>query len=50
MDPDANVAEQKRIGSKRNPDAHDVARLRELRVALREWLAKGGFPPKKPAV
>jgi hypothetical protein len=25
---------------------NDKARARELRAALREWRAKGGFPPK----
>jgi hypothetical protein len=46
MDPDANVAEQRRLKAKIKMDAHDRARLRDLRAALREWLAGGCFPPK----
>lgn len=45
MDPNANVAEQRRLRRSKNPD--DRARLRELRIALREWIARGGFPPER---
>jgi hypothetical protein len=47
MDPDANVREQERIRvfppSLRTRDQRD--RLRELREALRDWIAGGGFHP-----
>ena len=49
MDPDANWQEQQQLKAAikaGTADAHDRARLRELRAALREWLARGGFPPK----
>lgn len=52
MDPDANLAEQRRIiarmladGSE-SIDTGDAVRLAELAQALDEWIAKGGFLPK----
>jgi hypothetical protein len=55
MDPNANLAEQRRILDKlRNPfDAYTeeelslLRRLAELVEAMDEWLTKGGFFPKK---
>lgn len=49
MDPDANLAEQKRLRALRRrqglgPD--DRQRLAELVQALNEWIQRGGFPPK----
>jgi hypothetical protein len=48
MDPNANIAEQDRIMAipyaQRTRAAH--ARLRELRAALDEWRARGGFDPE----
>lgn len=41
MDPNANLQEQERILT----TGGDRARLRELRVALGEWLEGGGFAP-----
>lgn len=49
MDPDANLKEQKELIkkiAKKEDDAHDRSRLRELQSALREWRSRGGFPPK----
>jgi hypothetical protein len=49
MDPDANWEEQQRIKAAikaGNADSYDRARLRELRASLREWIKRGGFPPK----
>lgn len=49
MDPDANREEQRRIQARivgGNAEPGDRARLRELKQALSEWIAKGGFPPK----
>ena len=43
MDPDANFAEQVRLLNAETPA--DKARRRELRLALAEWLARGGFSP-----
>lgn len=56
MDPDANLAEQEQILTRRRQYAQaggppsaderqDAARLRELRAALRAWLDAGGFAP-----
>lgn len=52
MDPNANLAEQDdliRLNYFREPDADTRAaraeRLEELRAALREWIARGGFAP-----
>jgi hypothetical protein len=49
MDPNANLAEQDRIVTRRQAagmlNRQDAARLRELRQALAAWLAGGGFPP-----
>ena len=42
MDPNANLAEQQTI---LDNDTIDRARLRELREALADWLANGGFEP-----
>jgi hypothetical protein len=50
MDPDANWYEQIRLKAlikAGDATSYDRAELRELRAALREWLASGGFPPKK---
>lgn len=50
MDPDANWEEQKRIREwQRDGKAleGDSRRLRELRMALNEWIRNGGFPPKE---
>ena len=44
MDPCANLAEQARLLACES--ASDKARRRELREALSEWLAHGGFAPK----
>lgn len=43
MDPNANLAEQSTLlgASSR----YDLNRRRELREALDEWLARGGFAP-----
>jgi hypothetical protein len=46
MDPNANLAEQARLWDSRDRD--DKARLTELRVALYEWMAAGGFAPDWP--
>lgn len=50
MDPDANLREQEQIINRRGATRgsvyySDVARLDELRRALGEWLARGGFDP-----
>ena len=44
MDPNANLQEQEAILTNWTIRA-DIARLRELRIALRDWLAAGGFEP-----
>ena len=59
MDPDANWREQQeildRLARTYPPDpedeideqiAEDVEQLIELHLALKGWLARGGFPPK----
>lgn len=53
MDPDANLAEQRRIiarvfGSRYDEvnDAADLDRLAELSQALDEWLSSGGSLPQ----
>jgi len=48
MDPQANIEEQERIITRRlegTPQPDDEVRLAELRIALRGWLAAGGFQP-----
>jgi len=47
MDPNANWAEQVRILTRvnRGEDA-DLERLEDLRLALSEWVARGGFFPR----
>ena len=56
MDPDANLAEQRRIIARMNQHSmtvscactkcvDDGARLAELVQALDEWLTRGGFLP-----
>ncbi len=50
MDPNANLAEQERIinNAKANGVVSVVSRnprLRELRLALAEWMNRGGFEP-----
>jgi len=54
MDPDANLAEQRRIAARLLDDnqrkddygrAQDANRLAELVQALDEWLTRGGFLP-----
>lgn len=44
MDPQANLTEQAELLLFTDPATH-AARLLELRVALRDWLARGGFEP-----
>ena len=52
MDPNANLAEQRRIvermlDNEENPDyLDDAQRLAELVEALDGWITKGGFLPK----
>jgi len=49
MDPDANWEEQQRIKAAikaGNANSYNRARLRELQASLREWIKRGGFPPK----
>lgn len=50
MDPDANLEEQNRLIARSNKNGYlsevDALRLDELKEALKEWLDKGGFPPK----
>lgn len=48
MDPNANKKEQQELLAKKAKqggklDAHDTARLRELKAALADWQRKGGF-------
>lgn len=52
MDPDANLAEQRRLAARlveAEPDspgfAADACRLAELVLALDEWVGGGGFLP-----
>jgi hypothetical protein len=47
MDPNANLLEQERIlvARRDNGDMRDRYRLRDLRVALCEWLNSEGFAP-----
>lgn len=51
MDPNANLAEQASILAGRTQEPAepyseiDAPRLRELRVALDQWLYRGGFEP-----
>lgn len=56
MDPNANLAEQLKLTARiyaeldrshPSVDESDVARLCELVEALDEWLAGGGFLPKR---
>lgn len=50
MDPKANMEEARRIRARiRRGQAEpgDHARLKELGEAKREWIAKGGFWPKR---
>lgn len=46
MDPDANLREQEDLLNQRTRDAHDRARLKELREALWGWLHGHGFEPQ----
>lgn len=52
MDPDANLAEQRRLAKELSEAASDewtrgrAGRLAELVQALDEWICKGGFLPK----
>jgi hypothetical protein len=54
VDPDANLAEQRRLREKMqaqfaagaNPNWMDVQRLLELVEALDDWIRKGGALPK----
>lgn len=49
MDPNANLAEQRRIIARINegaPFVEDERRLAELAEALDEWLSNGGFLPE----
>ena len=43
MDPNANLAEQSRLLQAES--RHDKQRRAELRRALQEWLARGGYAP-----
>jgi len=51
MDPNANLAEQRRIVARmldeesEHIDTGDAVRLAELAQALDEWISKGGFLP-----
>lgn len=48
MDPNANLAEQRRILARFNADEASLAdaeRLAELVAALDEWISRGGFLP-----
>lgn len=49
MDPNANILEQETLLTERFLTDHltsdDSDRLHELRIALVEWLGKGGFEP-----
>lgn len=55
MDPNANISEQENLLANRHQyhkvpyvteaERRDARRLRELRQALAEWLARGGFEP-----
>jgi len=48
MDPNANLKEQHELLAKRADGPlhnYDRYRLHELRTALREWIAGGGFVP-----
>jgi hypothetical protein len=52
MDPDANLAEQRRLAHKLlnpcdgdMPDEDDVRRLAELVEALDDWMSNAGFLP-----
>jgi hypothetical protein len=53
MDPNANLAEQRRIAERlimnqigrEQERLHDAARLAELVEALDEWITNGGFLP-----
>lgn len=50
MDPEANWAEQKELSQlvrAMTASRDDRDRLRELQVALRDWVGRGGFPPKE---
>ena len=47
MDPDANLDEQERLmlyGNARTKA--ETERLKDLRAALGQWLARGGYEPK----
>jgi hypothetical protein len=54
MDPDANLAEMRRIIARARErtdydavnDAIDLDRLADLAEALDEWLSRGGFLPE----
>lgn len=55
MDPNENLAEQKRIATKivngimgEDYDVSDVDRLAVLVLNLDEWINKGGFLPSRP--
>lgn len=45
MDPNANLEEQESLLTAEGVDL-DIFRIRDLRHALDEWLAKGGFQPE----
>jgi hypothetical protein len=50
VDPDANLAEQKRIAARvlrGDPCDGDLERAADLVEALDEWLVKGGFLPAR---
>jgi hypothetical protein len=49
MDPNANLAEQRRITARFNEGLQedgDAERLSDLVQALDEWMSNGGFPPE----
>lgn len=49
MDPNANLAEQRRLTARilnnESDASQDALRLAELAEALDEWITKGGFLP-----
>ncbi len=48
MDPNANLAEQAEIIKEafQRRNAEQLKRLRELRLALRSWIERGGVAPE----
>lgn len=54
MDPDENLREQRKLSARLmyqaengiDVDEDDVLRLAELVIAMDNWIAIGGFPPR----